>query len=192
MLLASLIVASAIVYRSKIKGAIEPVQDEEEMIMIGKSRPGLVPISGIFKGQIDMPTEEEFARLFQYQDKLESKLSTYQGQRNNDKMGSNTKDTILPYDHNRIKLKNLIDRSDYVNASLITSLRRSEEPSYDEVIYSSYVPTFQIQFIVGQEPQKNTLTRHFQMIHEQKVHVVISLHRGVGIKNLMLISAAAR
>ena len=86
MLLASLIVASAIVYRSKIKGAKEPVQDEEEMIMIGKSRPGLVPISGIFKGQIDMPTEEEFDRLFQYQDKLESKLTTYQGQRNNDKM----------------------------------------------------------------------------------------------------------
>ena len=181
-----MIVAAAIVYRAKTRGTTKPVQNDEEMMMVGKSRPGVVPILGIFEGKFDMPTENEFERLFQYQDKLESKLSTYQGKRNNDKMGSNTKATIIPYDHNRIKLKNLIDGSDYINASLISSLRRSEEPSYDEIIYSSYVPTFQIQFIIGQEPQKNTYTRHFQMIHEQKVHVVVSLHRGAGTNKLML------
>ena len=185
-MLAGLIVASAIVYRAKIRAATKTVQDDEEVMMVGKSKPGLVSISGVFKGQIDMPTKDEFECLFQYQDKLESKLSTYQGKRNNDKMGPNTKDTVLPYDRNRIKLKNLIDGSDYVNASLISSLRRSEEPSYDEVIYCSYVPTFQIQFIVGQEPRKKTCTRHYQMIHEQKVHVVISLHRGFGTNKLML------
>ena len=86
-----------------------------------------------------MPDEDEFKRLFEYEDKIESKLSTYQGKRNNDRMDSNMKDSILPYDHNRIKLRNLVDGSDYINASLISSLRRSEEPSYDEILYSSYV-----------------------------------------------------
>ena len=186
MTLFGLVVAIGIFYRKKIRSAMKEDPEGKSMMSTSKFRSGLVPISGILEGKFDMPDEDEFKRLFEYEDKIESKLSTYQGKRYNDRMDSNLKDRILPYDHNRIKLKNLVDGSDYINASLISPLRRSEEPSYDEVIYSSYVPTFQIQFIVSQEPRETTLTRHFQMIHEQKVHVVISLHRGRGTKMLLV------
>ena len=170
--------ACAMAYQKMTRTAMKTDPENKSTLPDSKCKTGLVPISGILKGKFDMPTKDEFDRLFQYQDKIESKLSTYQGKRNNDKMGLNAKPNIFPYDHNRIKLKDMVDESDYINASLISSPRRSDEPSYDEVIYTSYVPSFQIQFIIGQEPGKNTWTRHFQMIHEQRVHVVISLHRG--------------
>ena len=185
-LLVALMVAFAVVYRKKIRAALNTDPGDEEMTQDSKCKSGIVPISGILEGKLDMPSKDEFERLFKYQDKIESKLTTYQGKRNNDRIGLNAKADILPYDHNRIKLKNLFEGSDYINASLISSLRRSEEPSYDEIIYTSYVPTFQIEFIVGQEPNKNTFTRHFQMLHEQRVHVVISLHRGKGTNKLIL------
>ena len=185
-LLVALVVTFTVVYRKKNRVPSSTGPGDEAMMPKSKCRSGAVPISGILAGKFDMPNKDEFERLFRYQDKIESKLSTYQGKRSNDKIGLNANANILPYDHNRIKLKNLVDGSDYINASFISSLRRSDEPSYDEIIYSSYVPTFQIEFIVGQEPSKNTFTRHFQMIHEQRVHVVISLHRGKGTNKLIL------
>ena len=138
-------VSFTVVYRKKNQIPRSTVPGDEAMMPKSKCRSGVVPISGIFEGKFDMPTKDEFERLFKYQDKIESKLSTYQGKRNNDKIELNVNANILPYDHNRIKLKNLVDGSDYVNASFISSLRRSDEPSYDEIIYSSYVPTFQIE-----------------------------------------------
>ena len=178
--------ACVIAYRKKTPTAKKEDPEAKTTIPDRKRKSGLVPISGILEGKIDMPTKDEFERLFQYQDKVESRLSTYQGKRNNDKPCLNADSNIFPYDHNRVKLKHMIDGSDYINASVISSLGRSDEPSYDEVIYSSYVPTFQIQFIIGQDPGQNTWTRHLQMIHEQRVHVVINLHRGNCSETLMV------
>ena len=178
--------ACVIAYRKKTPTAKKRDPEAKSNIPDRKRKSGLVPISGILEGKIDMPTKHEFERLFQYQDKVESRLSTYQGKRNNDKPCLNADSNILPYDHNRVKLKEMMDGSDYINASFISSLGRSDEPSYDEVIYSSYVPTFQIQFIIGQDPGQNTLTRHLQMIHEQRLHVVINLHRGNSSETLMV------
>ena len=186
VLLVTSIVACVIFYRKQYRVAEKADTEDKSTLPDRKCKPSIVPILGILKGKLDMPTKDDFDRLFQYQDKIESKLSTYQGKRNNDKIGLNAKPNIFPYDHNRIKLKAMVDDSDYINASLISSLRRSDDPSYDELIYTSYVPTFQIQFIIGQEPGKNTWIRHFQMIHEQRVHVVISLHRGNIKRQLMV------
>ena len=186
VLLVGSVVASVIAFRKNLQMAIKIDPEENSMMPNGKYKSSIIPIAGILEGKFDMPTKDEFERLFQYQDKIESKLSTYQGKRNNNRPGLNAKPNVVPYDHNRIKLKDMLDGSDYINASLISSLRQSDEPSYDEIVYSSYVPTFQIQFIIGQEPGQSTLTRHFQMLHEQRVHVAISLHRGKGTKTLVL------
>ena len=186
VLLVTSVVACIIFYRKNIGAVKEADPEDKSTLQARKYRPSVIPLSSILEGKLDMPAKDEFEHLFQYQDKIESKLSTYQGKRNIEKIGLNAKPNIFPYDHNRIKLKDQIDGSDYINASLVSSLRRSDEPSYDEVIYTSYVPTFQIQFIIGQEPGQNTLTRHVQVIHEQRVHVVISLHRGDGTNKLIM------
>ena len=83
-----LVAAIGIVYRKKMRATMKEYPEEKAMVSTSKFRSGLVPISGILEGKFDMPGEDEFKRLFEYEDKIESKLSTYQGKRNNDRMDS--------------------------------------------------------------------------------------------------------
>ena len=105
VLLVGSVVACVMAYQKMIRTAMKTDPENKSTLPDSKCETGLVPILGILKGKLDMPTKDEFDRLFQYQDKIESKLSTYQGKRNNDKIGLNAKPNIFPYDHNRIKLK---------------------------------------------------------------------------------------
>ena len=77
---------------------------------------------------------------------------------------------ILPYDHNRIKLMDPIDGSDYVNASLILL------SNYNDPDRASLMPnSVKVSFIASQGPTIDTCVHHLQMIHEQEVDVVIML-----------------
>ena len=78
-----------------------------------------IQISKFMDGNIDLPRQEEFDILFKYKDDITSRLTTYQGHRNNDKAELNENRNILPYDHNRIQLTNPIQGSDYINASKV-------------------------------------------------------------------------
>ena len=48
------------------------------------------------------------------------------------------------------------------------------DPTYDQLIYSSYVPYDNIKFIIGQDPLQTTLQHHYSLIHENKVDIVIN------------------
>ena len=128
-----------------------------------------VPIIKIMTGQVDMPSEEEFDKLFRFEDDLGSRLTQYQGKRNDGEGGRNLNRRALPFDKNRVKLKNTTDGNDYINASWIVS--NNEDGTYDEVVYSDYIPYSKIEFIVGQTPLPNTKLHHYQMLHENKVDI---------------------
>ena len=74
---------------------------------------------------------------------------------------------ILPYDHNRIKLKNPIDGRDYINASLVLP------SNYSEPDRLSLLP--KLSFIAAQGPMEDTTSHFLQMIYEQKVDIVVML-----------------
>ena len=137
-----------------------------------RSSPKKINIAGILNGEVDLPEQVEFGKLFKYEDKIESRLCTYQGQRNNKNTGFNVNPQILPFDHNRVKLRNPIDGNDYVNASKL-SQSSDNDPTYDEVLYTEYVPFTKIGFFVGQDPTPQTLRHYHQMIHENLINVVV-------------------
>ena len=76
---------------------------------------------------------------------------------------------ILPYDYNRIKLVNLIDGRDYINASQILP------SNYSEPDRSSLLP--KLSFIAAQGPIGDTRSHFLQMIYEQKVDIVVMLNQ---------------
>ena len=79
---------------------------------------------------------------------------------------------ILPYNHNRVKLKEPINSMDYINASWITTSTRRET---NDDIPTSYSSCSNISFIASQGPLPSSCVHHLQMIHEQKVDIVIML-----------------
>ena len=78
---------------------------------------------------------------------------------------------------------NASDGNDYFNASWIIS--NTEDSAYDEIVYSDYIPYAKIEFIVGQKPFPKTLLHHYQMLHEHKVNMEISIQFGVDAKPLV-------
>ena len=131
-------------------------------------------------GDVEMPTEEEFEKLFRFEDDVTSRLTQYQGKRNDGKDGSNLNSRALPFDFNRVKLRNASDGNDYFNASWIIS--NTEDSTHDEIIYSDYIPYAKIDFIVGQKPLRSTLLHHYQMLQENKVDVEVYIHFGSNTK----------
>ena len=92
---------------------------------------------------------------------------------------------ILPYDHNRVKLIKPISEVDYINASWITTVNPSKTDLTPQNSSSSAAT-----FIASQGPLLNTCTHHLQMIHEQKIDLVImlaQLEEGGGKTNIELI-----
>ena len=109
-----------------------------------------VPISSIINGNVPQPSLEEFDNLIRYDGGISQRFTTAQGLRYNKSGQLNLVTTNLPFDHNRIKLKTPIQGCDYVNASWITP-PSDDNATYDELIYTSYLPFNRIQFAVGQE-----------------------------------------
>ena len=77
-----------------------------------------VPIHKIMAGDVDMPAKDEFEKLFRFKDDVTSRLTQYQGKRND---GRNVSSRAVPFDYNRVKLRNATDGNDYFNGSWIIS-----------------------------------------------------------------------
>ena len=135
-----------------------------------------VSFTDVINGNVSMPNIAEFDDLVSFQDDdLGQRLTRYQGKRFN-KLGSlNLVRTVLPFDHNRVKLRNPIDGYDYVNASFI-SQEISEDSNYDEVIYSGTLSCSNIRIIVGQDPLPHTLKHHWSLVHENALDFIIDFH----------------
>ena len=128
------------------------------------------------KGNVKIPSIDEFNKLMKFTDDISNRFTTAQGKRYNKEPSFNLDPNVLPFDHNRVRLKNTADKIDYVNASWLAEI--SEEPSYDEVIYTKYAPYHQLKFIVGQNPLGKTMQHHFALIHENRVDLVAHFHDG--------------
>ena len=76
---------------------------------------------------------------------------------------------ILPYDHNRVKLRKAVDGCDYVNASWITEGSHNKRQTYKDVSCSG------ISFMSSQGPTEYTTPHHLQMIYENNVDIIVML-----------------
>ena len=69
---------------------------------------------------MEQPRVEEFNNLVSFEDdNLSQRLTRFQGKRFNQIGQLNLVNTVLPFDQNRVKLRNPIDGYDYINASFI-------------------------------------------------------------------------
>ena len=94
---------------------------------------------------------------------------------------------ILPYDHSRIKLLDKIEEiddgnCDYLNGSWITTAdHRIESDGTDMTVpdnkASSNAPCSNISFLATQGPTAVTVQHQLQMIHQEKVDLVVMLTR---------------
>ena len=132
-----------------------------------------VPLLSIMTGDVSLPSLEEFEKLISYKNDLGQRSTISQGLRYNREGGFNLVPENLPFDHNRIRLKRPVAGCDYVNAAWITP-PYADDPTYDQLIYTSYIPFNCVQFAVGQEPMPNTMDHYFRMVHEQKFDYVFS------------------
>ena len=181
-------IGAGVLFRTWItrrKGHGKDVNDGDASISVAERRikSRRISLSDVINGRIDPPpSAKEFNDLVTFQDDdLGQRLTRYQGKRFN-KLGSlNLVPTVLPFDHNRVTLRNPIDGYDYVNASLI-SQATSDDPSYDEVLYSSTMPFSKMKVIVGQDPLSHTLQHHWALLHENAVDLVINFNKN-SLKN---------
>ena len=95
-----------------------------------------IPMDAMRKGNVKVPSLDEFNNLMTFTDDISNRFTTAQGKRYNKEPAFNLDPDVLPFDHNRVCLRNTADKIDYVNASWLAEI--SEEPSYDEVIYTKY------------------------------------------------------
>ena len=132
----------------------------------------VIPIQSIVEGKISMPSHEEFQNLLTFDDGFSQQATSYQGERYNDmRYGFNRVPKNIPYDHNRLRLQVPIENCDYVNANKISPA--SDDPTYDELIYTSHQPFKSIDWVVGQNPLPRTMGHHFRLIHESRFDSVI-------------------
>ena len=123
-----------------------------------------------------MPPKEEFDELEENDRKrstIRSDLTMSQGKRFNDeKFGKlNLRKDILPYDQSRVKLRSTINKIDYINASWVQ--RCHDENVYDDVY--EFLTSSKMNFIVTQDPTKDTQQHYYQMLFEQQVDVVVHI-----------------
>ena len=132
-----------------------------------------ISIKDIVNGTFVFPSVQEFEQLATFDDSITNRWTRSQGKRYNKPAGFNVDPNILPYDHNRIVLRNRINGCDYINCSWIS--QNSDESNYDELIYTEYLPFYKIKFAVGQSPLPSTMLHHYTMVHEQKFDFVIHI-----------------
>ena len=120
------------------------------------------------------PNKSDFDKIEERDIQRCKDVPDYQGRKHN-KSGKklNNHDDVLPFDFNRVVLKNLINKTDYVNASWISKAVNERYDSLDFITYPSYS---KINFIVTQRPSKKTFPHFYQMVHENMVDLIIALH----------------
>ena len=155
----------------------EPVEDGGSGLIPvekRKTKNRRISFTDVVNGNVEQPSVQEFNNLVSFEDDdLSQRLTRFQGQRFN-KIGQlNLVKTVLPFDQNRVKLKNPIDGYDYINASLI-SQPSFEDRTYDEVIYSDILSCKNVRIIVGQDPLPHTLPHHWALIYENEVDFVVN------------------
>ena len=71
------------------------------------------------------------------------------------------------------------DQCDYINASWITTAKSQDNHKQASIIgsASNVTPCSNITFMACQGPLANTCVHHLQMIHEQKIDIVVMLTR---------------
>ena len=142
-----------------------------------KNKSRRISLTDVINGSINMPTAKEFNDLVSFQeDDVGQRLTRYQGKRFNTLGSLNLVSSVLPFDKNRVKLRNLIDGYDYINASFI-SQADSEDDTYSSVVYSSTLSSRKIRMIVGQDPLPHTLHHHYSLLHENAVDFVINFNK---------------
>lgn len=130
-----------------------------------------VPLALVLKGSIPIPLKDEFRKLLKFEDGLSQRFTISQGKRYNKIGGFNLVPDNVPFDHNRVRLKTPVEGCYYVNASWISSL--TEDSTYDELIYTTYLPYKNIKFAIGQNPLPATMQHHYRMILENQFEMLI-------------------
>ena len=97
---------------------------------------------------------------------------------------------ILPYDHTRVELTEPLDGVDYINASWITNAMPRDCNGHILRLNSASesASCSNISFMACQGPLPHTCSHHLQLIHEQKIDIVVMLTRlveGVGKGNIV-------
>ena len=99
--------------------------------------------------------QEEFSQIGRTATKFRNKSEVANLSFNKSK---NRYETILPYDHTRVKLKHLSnDNSDYINASHIDSYRQKRK------------------FVVTQAPLESTFVHFWNMVWDQMSLIIVML-----------------
>ena len=83
-------------------------------------------------------------------------------------------ETIVPYDSNRVILKNKINGNDYYNASWIT--QREDKGHYDTLRPFSYQPYEETSFIVARAPLSYSCSLFHEIIIQEKIGIVLYLN----------------
>ena len=135
------------------------------------AKPHHVCIEEIVNGNVRLPPIHEFENLTHFEETLTQRWTRAQGRRYN-KNGFNLNPEVLPFDRNMVRLRNAIDGCSYVNCSWIS--QDSDEGTYDQLIYTTYLPYFKIKFAVGQDPLPRTIKHHYSMIHENRFDFVVT------------------
>ena len=73
-----------------------------------------VSIQSLLKGAISSPMQEEFSHLDALDEKRCNDNTNLQGRKHNRKDNLNLHHDILPFDHNRVILRNQINNTDYI------------------------------------------------------------------------------
>ena len=131
-----------------------------------------IPLAAVLNGQIPIPPQDEFTRLTKYGNGISQQFTVSEGQRYNKTGCYNLSPENLPFDHNRVTLKTPVKGCDYVNASWLS--KSSDGQTYDELIYTSYLPFEAIVFVIGQDPTPDTMPHHLRMLLENQIDMVVS------------------
>ena len=118
-------------------------------------------------GDLKMPAKEEFQELHTKEQRRDQNFTDSQGRRYNSRKNGalNSNPLSIPWDHNRVVLKNPVGGVDYVNASWISKVDDAQD--YEEAQMNNYLPFSKISFIVAQTPMEHTKQHHFQLLHEE-------------------------
>ena len=179
LLLAAVFIVIKALKRKRKYRKDRPRSKEIEMTIQENPRSRSLPILLIMNGKVSLPSKDEFEELLSYDGGITQRFTTSQGERFNDKkFRFNIVPENIPFDHNRLRLKNPINNCDYVNANTMTL--PSEDRTYDELIYTTHLPFKSIQWAIGQNPIPHTMNHHFRLIHENKFDYIVSFAENPG------------
>lgn len=127
----------------------------------------------ISRGNVRVPTAEEFDNLPTFTKNPDPKFKVLEGQKYNNENGLNLIPDVLPFDEHRVKLRVPINGCDYVNASWLSQIDQDEE--HYNVVYTDKESDVKVKFILGQNPTPNARPHYYQMLYENLTRIVIQI-----------------